>query len=90
MPVLERHGISLDSLRAGMRAGTGSQPMTIPDATATAIVEALNLAPITLHGPELRAIRQRTSDLESPGDPLESESVNLDQQASRHRTRCGC
>jgi hypothetical protein len=57
VPVLERHGTSLDSLRAGMRAGTGSQPVTIPDATATAIVEALSLAPITRRGPELRAIR---------------------------------
>ena len=90
VPVLERHGTSLGSLRAGMRAGTGSQPVAIPDATATAIVEALNLAPVILRGPELRAIRQRTPDLESPGSPRECESVNLGQQLSRHSDRCGC
>ena len=42
VPCLREHGITLDSLRAGLRAGTGSQPMTIPVPVAKAITQALS------------------------------------------------
>jgi hypothetical protein len=53
VPLLQEHGIGLADLRAGMRAGTGSQPMII----ATAAAEALKRAPVTLTGPGLRKLR---------------------------------
>lgn len=90
-----RHGqitiaISPDSLRTGMRAATGSQPMTIPDVAAEAIVKTLEGAPVTLHGPELRAIRRDTPDLESQGHAGEDEPEDSAPQLSRHGARCGC
>jgi len=88
VPFLRDHGVSLHSLRTGMRAGTGSQPMTIPDAAAEAIVKTLEGAPVTLHGPELRAIRRDTPDLESLRYTAEDESET--PQLSRHGARCGC
>jgi hypothetical protein len=45
VPLLREHGITLDSLQAGMRAGTGSQPMTIPVTAAEAITQAPQLRP---------------------------------------------
>jgi len=60
MPCLAEHGIRLDSLQAGMRAGTGSQPMTIPVPAGEAIAQAVSHAPITLRGAELRRIRLPT------------------------------
>ena len=44
VPLLRKHGTGLPKLRAGMHAGTGSQPMTIPAATAQAITETLRSA----------------------------------------------
>jgi hypothetical protein len=90
VPFLRDHGVSLDSLRTGMRAGTGSQPMTIPDAVAEAIVKTLEGAPVTLHGLELRAIRRGTPDLESQGHAGEDEPEASAPQVSRHGARCGC
>lgn len=73
-----------------MRAATGSQPMTIPDVAAEAIVKTLEGAPVTLHGPELRAIRRDTPDLESQGHAGEDEPEDSAPQLSRHGARCGC
>jgi hypothetical protein len=56
--LLHEQDISLPKLRAGMRAGTGSQPMTIPDAAARAIQETLRHAPVIRTGPELRQLRR--------------------------------
>jgi len=63
VPHLEEHGITLASLRAGMHAGTGSQPMTIPVPAAEEITRALARARAILWGPELRKIRLGHPDL---------------------------
>jgi hypothetical protein len=91
VPFLQGRGASLDSMRAGMRAGTGSQPMTIPFAMAEAVAETLRRAPVILRGPELQGIRQRNPDLQSQGPGAAGMNlVNAVPQASSHRARCGC
>jgi hypothetical protein len=49
VPVLHEHGVALDALRSGMRAGIGSRPMTIPQVAGEAVVKRLSAA-VTLHG----------------------------------------
>lgn len=88
VPCLREHGITLDSLRAGLRAGTGSQPMTIPVPVAKAITQALSCSHPTLRGPDLRKIRLRNPELQSPAWDA-GPSADGVTQASPHSTRCG-
>jgi hypothetical protein len=87
MPCLAEHHITLDSLRAGMRAGTGSQPMTIPVPVGEAITQALSRASITLRGAELRRIRLRHPELQF----LDGETTaGAASSPSAHSACCGC
>ena len=88
-PLLQEHHVSLDALRAGMRAGTSSQPVTIPDPAGEAIVKRLSAA-VTLDGQKLRAIRRHSPDLESPGPGQGDQPSNPVPQGSRHGAHCGC
>lgn len=90
VPFLHAHGFSLDRLHAGMRAGTGSQPVTIPAAVARDITGILSSAKIILRGPELRAIRQRTPDLESREPGGEGQPGNPAPQEGWHGADCRC
>jgi len=87
LPCLAEYGITLDSLRAGMRAGTGSQPMTIPVPAGEAITQALSHAPITLHGAELRRVRLHHPELQSPDEETPSGTRS---SPGAHSARCGC
>jgi hypothetical protein len=89
VPDLEEHDVGLDSLRASMRAGIGSQPVTIPVPVARAIAGILRKAPVIRRGPALRAIRERHPDLESAGSAGEDESVDRARRGSGHGARCG-
>ena len=67
VPMLERHGVTLDDLRAGLRAGFASRPMKIPTQTANAVAADLhNQAFHHLTGPILRQIRLNHPELASP------------------------
>jgi hypothetical protein len=89
VPLLHEHGMSLDSLQAGMHAGTGSQPMTIPRPLATFISGILSQAPVILHGPELRKIRQDNPDLQSEAS-AEGEPTDHGSTRTGHGTHCRC
>jgi len=89
VPLLREHGISLDSLQARMRAGTGSQPMTIPLSTAAFITGILSQAPVILHGPELRKIRRDNPDLQSEV-PAEGEPTDHGSIRTGHGAHCRC
>lgn len=89
VPLLEQHDITLASLRAGMRAGTGSQPMTIPVPAAEAITQTLCRAGTVLRGPELRRLRLDNPDLQSPAPARDIPSDDT-SAASLHSHRCGC
>ena len=88
VPLLRKHGTGLPELRAGMHAGTGSQPMTIPAATAQAITETLRQAPVILTGPELRTIRLNHPGLASLPPAVDMPVSQITEQA-RPRTHCG-
>ena len=90
IPLLRTHGFTLDMLRAGMRAGTGSRPLTIPAAAAEDITATLARAEITLRGPELRAVRQRTPNLQSPEPGEKGQSRNPARPEGGHGAHCGC
>jgi hypothetical protein len=90
VPLLREHGITLESLQGGMRAGTGSQPMTIPVTAAEAITQSLSGKDhITLTGPQLRQLRLDHPELQSMvlGDVTAAECIT---PVSAHRARCGC
>jgi hypothetical protein len=87
MPCLAEHHITLDSLRAGMCVGTGSQPMTIPVPVGEAITQPLSRASITLLGAELRRIRLRHPELQSPDGETTAGAAS---SPSAHSARCGC
>jgi hypothetical protein len=89
VPVLQEQGIGLAELRAGMHAGTGSQPVTIATAAAEAIAAALKRAPVIVTGPQLRKIRLDNPGLTSPPPPGKEQMTQLTDR-SRHRARCGC
>ena len=89
VPLLEEHGITLASLRVGMHAGTGSQPMTIPVPAAEAITRTLARARTILRGPELRKIRLDNPDLQSPAPDGDTPPDGA-FLASSHSHRCGC
>lgn len=81
VPLLRKHGTGLPELRAGMHAGTGSQPMTIPAATAQAITETLRQAPVILTGPELRTIRLNHPGLASLPPAVDMPVSQITEQA---------
>lgn len=89
VPLLGEHCITLDSLRSGMRAGTGSRPMTIPVPAAEAITQTLGRFRITLRGPELRKIRLDNPDLQSPAQGSDTPAGDI-ALATSHSARCGC
>jgi hypothetical protein len=91
VPLLQEQGIGLPELRAGMHAGTGSQPMTIAIAAAEAVAGALQHAPVIITGPELRKIRLDYPDLASPA-PAPARDVPVTQitEQGRHCIHCGC
>ncbi|MGH3418009.1 MAG: LuxR C-terminal-related transcriptional regulator [Streptosporangiaceae bacterium] len=77
------------SLRAGLRAGTGSQPMTIPVPAAETITQTLACSRTILRGPELRKIRLDHPDLQSlaPDEDTSADGISL---VSCPGLRCGC
>ncbi len=87
LPCLAGHGFTLDSLRAGMRAGTGSQRMTIPVPVGEAIAQVLSRALIILRGAELRGIRLRHPELQSPDGETSADAAS---SLSGHCAHCGC
>jgi len=89
VPPLHERGISPDSLQAGMRAGTGSQPLSIPLSTATFITGTLSQAPVILHGPELRKIRRDNPDLQSEAS-AEGEPTDRGSTRTGHGTHRRC
>lgn len=89
VPLLQEQGISLPELRAGMRAGTGSQPMTVPAAKARAIAEMLKRAPVGLARPELRKLRRENPDLAS-AEAAGNMSANQPTQQGQYGAHCGC
>jgi len=67
VPSLERQGVALASLRAGLRAGFASRPMKIPSYAATAVTADLRRqATHHLTGPTLQQIRLEHPELASP------------------------
>jgi hypothetical protein len=89
VPLLGEHGITPASLRAGMHAGTGSQPMTILVPAAGAVTRTLARARTILRGPELPKIRLDNPDLQSPAPDGDMPSDGA-PPASSHSHRCGC
>ena len=89
VPLLLKQGMSLRDLRAGMHAGTGSQPTTIPLAAATAIEHTLRHAPVILTGTQLRKLRTDHPSLASAapaGNVLVSQTTQPDEPCAH----CGC
>jgi hypothetical protein len=89
VPLLVEQGLTLPDLRIGMRAGTGSQPMTIPLAAATAVEHALRQAPIILTGAELRKLRTGNPSLASAALAGDAPACGI-TQPNEHCTHCGC
>jgi hypothetical protein len=68
VPLLEHHAITLENLRAGLRAGFASRPITVSTQTASAVAAELrSQATNHLTGQILRRIRLRHHELASPG-----------------------